>query len=94
MPHPSLALWILARLVDFLWLYGWIVVIAVVMSWLIAFGVDGRSADFDARRLISGALGRELPVEENNGAVVIDEHRPGELIEFLPMSVRAGSFEP
>ena len=31
--------------------------------WLIAFGVDGRSADFDARRLISGALGRELPVE-------------------------------
>jgi 2-polyprenyl-6-methoxyphenol hydroxylase-like FAD-dependent oxidoreductase len=31
--------------------------------WLIAFGVDGRSADFDAHRLISGALGRELPVE-------------------------------
>jgi 2-polyprenyl-6-methoxyphenol hydroxylase-like FAD-dependent oxidoreductase len=31
--------------------------------WLIAFGVDGRSADFDARRLISGALGRELPIE-------------------------------
>src|SRR5580693_5155592 len=31
--------------------------------WLIAFGVDGRAADFDARRLISGALGRELPVE-------------------------------
>jgi 2-polyprenyl-6-methoxyphenol hydroxylase-like FAD-dependent oxidoreductase len=31
--------------------------------WLIAFGVDGRAADFDARRLVSGALGRELPVE-------------------------------
>src|ERR1700678_1112178 len=31
--------------------------------WLIAFGVDGRAADFDARRLISGALGRELPIE-------------------------------
>jgi 2-polyprenyl-6-methoxyphenol hydroxylase-like FAD-dependent oxidoreductase len=31
--------------------------------WLIAFGVDGRAAGFDARRLISGALGRKLPVE-------------------------------
>ena len=31
--------------------------------WLIAFGVDGRAAGFDAPRLISGALGRELPVE-------------------------------
>jgi 2-polyprenyl-6-methoxyphenol hydroxylase-like FAD-dependent oxidoreductase len=34
--------------------------------WLIAFGVDGRAADFDAARLIGGALGREpgaLPVE-------------------------------
>ena len=31
--------------------------------WLIAFGVDGRSADFDPKRLISGALGRDLPVE-------------------------------
>jgi 2-polyprenyl-6-methoxyphenol hydroxylase-like FAD-dependent oxidoreductase len=31
--------------------------------WLIAFGVDGRAADFDPGRLISGALGRELPVE-------------------------------
>jgi 2-polyprenyl-6-methoxyphenol hydroxylase-like FAD-dependent oxidoreductase len=31
--------------------------------WLIAFGADGRSADFDAGRLISGALGRDLPVE-------------------------------
>jgi 2-polyprenyl-6-methoxyphenol hydroxylase-like FAD-dependent oxidoreductase len=31
--------------------------------WLIAFGVDGRSADFDPARLIGGALGRELPVE-------------------------------
>jgi hypothetical protein len=31
--------------------------------WLIAFGVDGRAAGFDASRLISGALGRELPVE-------------------------------
>ena len=31
--------------------------------WLIAFGVDGRSADFDPHRLISGALGRDLPVE-------------------------------
>jgi 2-polyprenyl-6-methoxyphenol hydroxylase-like FAD-dependent oxidoreductase/imidazolonepropionase-like amidohydrolase len=28
--------------------------------WLIAFGVDGRAAGFDASRLISGALGREL----------------------------------
>ena len=33
------------------------------MWWLIAFGVDGRSADFDPHRLISGALGRDLPVE-------------------------------
>ena len=31
--------------------------------WLIAFGVDGRSADFNPARLISGALGRELAVE-------------------------------
>jgi 2-polyprenyl-6-methoxyphenol hydroxylase-like FAD-dependent oxidoreductase len=31
--------------------------------WLIAFGVDGRSDGFDAGRLISGALGRELPAE-------------------------------
>ncbi len=31
--------------------------------WLIAFGVDGRAAGFDAARLITGALGRELPVE-------------------------------
>ncbi|HEY6787625.1 MAG TPA: FAD-dependent monooxygenase, partial [Trebonia sp.] len=31
--------------------------------WLIAFGVDGRSADFDPQRLINGALGRELTVE-------------------------------
>ena len=31
--------------------------------WLIAFGADGRSADFDPGRLISGALGRDLPVE-------------------------------
>jgi 2-polyprenyl-6-methoxyphenol hydroxylase-like FAD-dependent oxidoreductase len=31
--------------------------------WLIAFGVDSRSAQVDPRRLISGALGRELPVE-------------------------------
>ena len=31
--------------------------------WLIAFGVDGRAADFDARRLIAGALGSDLPVE-------------------------------
>jgi 2-polyprenyl-6-methoxyphenol hydroxylase-like FAD-dependent oxidoreductase len=31
--------------------------------WLIAFGVDGRAADFDPGRLIAGALGRELPVE-------------------------------
>ncbi|MGH3210431.1 MAG: FAD-dependent monooxygenase [Trebonia sp.] len=31
--------------------------------WLIAFGVDGRSAGFDPRRLISGAIGRDLPVE-------------------------------
>jgi 2-polyprenyl-6-methoxyphenol hydroxylase-like FAD-dependent oxidoreductase len=34
--------------------------------WLIAFGVDGRAADFDPGRTIGGALGREpgdLPVE-------------------------------
>jgi 2-polyprenyl-6-methoxyphenol hydroxylase-like FAD-dependent oxidoreductase len=31
--------------------------------WLIAFGVDGSPAGFDPRRLISGALGRDLPVE-------------------------------
>ena len=31
--------------------------------WLIAFGVDGRSPDFNPARLISGALGRELAVE-------------------------------
>jgi 2-polyprenyl-6-methoxyphenol hydroxylase-like FAD-dependent oxidoreductase len=31
--------------------------------WLIAFGVDGRAADFDPGRLIGGALGRDLPVE-------------------------------
>jgi 2-polyprenyl-6-methoxyphenol hydroxylase-like FAD-dependent oxidoreductase len=31
--------------------------------WLIAFGADGRAAGFDARQLISGALGRELAVE-------------------------------
>jgi 2-polyprenyl-6-methoxyphenol hydroxylase-like FAD-dependent oxidoreductase len=31
--------------------------------WLIAFGVDGRSPDVDPHQLISGALGRELPVE-------------------------------
>jgi 2-polyprenyl-6-methoxyphenol hydroxylase-like FAD-dependent oxidoreductase len=31
--------------------------------WLIAFGVDGRAVGFDPLRLISGALGRELPVE-------------------------------
>ncbi len=31
--------------------------------WLIAFGVDSRSAEIDPCRLISGALGRELPVE-------------------------------
>ncbi|HEY5018565.1 MAG TPA: FAD-dependent monooxygenase [Streptosporangiaceae bacterium] len=31
--------------------------------WLIAFGVDGRAADFDPGLLISGALGRDLPVE-------------------------------
>lgn len=37
--HPSLVLWILDKLVDFLWLYSWIVVIAVVMSWLVSFGV-------------------------------------------------------
>jgi hypothetical protein len=31
--------------------------------WLIAFGVDGRAAGFDAGRLISGAVGGELPAE-------------------------------
>ena len=42
MPHSSLislAIWILLRLIDLLWLYGWIIIIAVVMSWLIMFGV-------------------------------------------------------
>jgi len=40
--HPSLislGIWILLRLIDLLWLYGWIIIIAVVMSWLIMFGV-------------------------------------------------------
>ena len=60
MPHPpAVQTWLLNRQTpgmmgpidrDGLW-------------WLIAFGVDGRSAGFDPRRLISGALGRELPVE-------------------------------
>lgn len=31
--------------------------------WLIAFGVDGTSADLDPQRLVDGALGRHLPVE-------------------------------
>ncbi|MBV9793722.1 MAG: FAD-dependent monooxygenase [Actinobacteria bacterium] len=31
--------------------------------WLIAFGVDGRAAEFDPQRLIGGALGRELATE-------------------------------
>lgn len=31
--------------------------------WLIAFGVDGTAPDLDARRLVRGALGRDLPVE-------------------------------
>ncbi|HEY0932387.1 MAG TPA: FAD-dependent monooxygenase [Trebonia sp.] len=31
--------------------------------WLIAFGADGRAAGFDPGRLVTGALGRELPVE-------------------------------
>ncbi|MGD0699401.1 MAG: FAD-dependent monooxygenase [Trebonia sp.] len=31
--------------------------------WLIAFGIDSRSAEVDPYRLISGALGRELAVE-------------------------------
>ena len=31
--------------------------------WLIAFGVDARSAEVDPCRLVRGALGRDLPVE-------------------------------
>jgi len=31
--------------------------------WLIAFGADGRAASFDPGRLITGALGREVPFE-------------------------------
>lgn len=31
--------------------------------WLIAFGVDGTAPDLDARRLVNGAIGRDLPVE-------------------------------
>ena len=31
--------------------------------WLIAFGVDGTSPDLDPRRLVDGAVGRQLPVE-------------------------------
>ena len=60
MPHsPAVQTWLLNRQTpgmmgpidrDGLW-------------WLIAFGVDGSPAGFDPRRLISGALGRDLPVE-------------------------------
>lgn len=39
MPHTSLVIWILLRLIELLWLYGWIIIIAVVMSWLVMFGV-------------------------------------------------------
>lgn len=31
--------------------------------WLIAFGVDGTAPDLDVRRLVRGALGRDLPIE-------------------------------
>jgi len=31
--------------------------------WLIAFGVDGTSPDLDPRRLVTGAVGRDLPVD-------------------------------
>ena len=31
--------------------------------WLIAFGVDGTSADLDPRRLVTGAVGRDLPID-------------------------------
>jgi len=31
--------------------------------WLIAFGVDGTAPDLDARRLVTGAVGEDLPVE-------------------------------
>ena len=31
--------------------------------WLIAFGVDGTTPDLDPRRLVTGAIGRDLPVE-------------------------------
>jgi YggT family protein len=37
--HPSLILWILSALVELLALYSWIIVIAVVMSWLVAFNI-------------------------------------------------------
>lgn len=39
MSHPSLILWILGAIAGLLDLYTWVVVIAVVLSWLIAFGV-------------------------------------------------------
>jgi len=31
--------------------------------WLIAFGVDGTSPDHDPRRLVTGAVGRDLPID-------------------------------
>ena len=31
--------------------------------WLIAFGVDGTSPDLDPRRLVTGAVGRDLPID-------------------------------
>ena len=37
--HPSLILWILAALTELLGLYSWIIIIAVVMSWLVAFNI-------------------------------------------------------
>ncbi len=39
MAHPSLLLWLLGTLSGLLWTYLWIVIIAVVVSWLVAFGV-------------------------------------------------------
>lgn len=37
--HPSLIFWILDKLQELLGLYIWIIVAAVVMSWLVNFGV-------------------------------------------------------
>lgn len=51
MQHPSLVIWILVQLINLLWLYWWIVIVAVVMSWLVAFGVVNTFNPF-ARRVV------------------------------------------